>query len=242
MSPLLRFFRAGGHEDPFAMTASVCALPRSAPLCRRALHRYDAASNRRGAHMADDITQLISLAKSGDRAAADSLFTVVYAELRAIAGRQRRRVESSGMGATSLVHESYLRLIRGMSLGHDGRAHFFATAARAMRQIAIDRVRAMGSEKRGGRFDLSSLEEAPEVDAESGLPPVDLIALDQALTLLEGFDPRLATLVELRFFAGMSLQEAGEQIGVTDRTLKRDWRKARAFLHTQLGGTDSDAT
>lgn len=190
--------------------------------------------------MAEELTELIGRAQSGDRAAADRLFTVVYAELRAIAGRQRHRIEGSGMGATSLVHESYLRLIRGMSLGSEGRVHFFATAARAMRQIAIDRLRAQAAEKRGGDADITALDHGLEQSSDTELEQTDLIALDQALSLLESFDARLSSLVELRFFAGMSLEEAGEKLGMSERTLKRDWRKARAFLHAQLNGDGAD--
>lgn len=187
--------------------------------------------------MAEELTELIGRAQAGDRPAADRLFTVVYAELRAIAARQRQRFDGGGMGATSLVHESYMRLIRGMSLGSEGRAHFFATAARAMRQIAVDRLRADLAEKRGGDADITSLDHGLDQAMESG---PDLIALDQALNLLESFDPRLSRLVELRFFAGMSLEEAGDKLGMSERTLKRDWRKARAFLHTQLDGLPDD--
>ncbi|MDZ4813271.1 MAG: ECF-type sigma factor [Pseudomonadota bacterium] len=190
--------------------------------------------------MTEELTDLIGRAQGGDRRAADQLFTAVYAELRAIAGHQRHRVEGAGMGATSLVHESYLRLIRGMSLGSEGRAHFFATAARAMRQIAIDRLRAEIAGKRGGNADITSLDGALEDAEDVKLGQTDLLALDQALTLLETFDARLSRLVELRFFAGMSLEEAGEKLGMSERTLKRDWRKARAFLHTQLDGAASD--
>ena len=192
--------------------------------------------------MAEQLTDLIGLAQGGDRAAADRLFTVVYAELRAIAGRQRQRVEGAPIGATSLVHESYMRLIRGMSLGSEGRAHFFATAARAMRQIAIDRLRAEVAAKRGGDADITSLDGVHEGDPDAALANTDLVALDQALTLLDSFDARLSRLVELRFFAGMSLEEAGEKLGMSERTLKRDWRKARAFLHTQLDHTGGDAS
>ncbi len=190
--------------------------------------------------MAEELTDLIGLAQGGDRSAADRLFTVVYDELRAIAGRQRQRIYGAGIGATSLVHESYMRLIRGMSLGSEGRAHFFATAARAMRQIVIDRLRADIADKRGGDVDITSLDAIHEGGSDSALGQIDLIALDQALTLLESFDARLSRLVELRFFAGMSLEEAGEKLGMAARTLKRDWRKARAFLYTQLDGVDDD--
>ncbi len=198
------------------------------------------SSRQPGERMTEELTELIGRAQGGDRAAADRLFTVVYAELRAIAGRQRQRIQGSGMGATSLVHESYMRLIRGMSLGSEGRAHFFATAARAMRQIAIDRVRADVADKRGGNAEITSLDSGGDHAADTELGQVDLIALDQALTLLESFDARLSRLVELRFFAGMSLEEAGERLGMSERTLKRDWRKARAFLHTQLDGAIGD--
>jgi RNA polymerase sigma factor (TIGR02999 family) len=190
--------------------------------------------------MTEELTDLIGRAQGGDREAADRLFTVVYAELRAIAGRQRQRIEPAVMGATSLVHESYLRLIRGMSLGSEGRVHFFATAARAMRQIAIDRLRVQAAEKRGGDADITSLDHGIEQSSDAELGPTDLFALDQALTLLDTFDPRLSRLVELRFFAGMSLEEAGEKLGMSERTLKRDWRKARAFLHAQLDGGLAD--
>jgi RNA polymerase sigma factor (TIGR02999 family) len=193
-----------------------------------------------GGRMTEELTELIGRAQGGDRVAADRLFTVVYAELRAIAGRQRQRIDGAGIGATSLVHESYMRLIRGMSLGSEGRVHFFATAARAMRQIAIDRVRAEVAEKRGGNAEITSLDSGGDQAADTELGQVDLIALDQALTLLESFDARLSRLVELRFFAGMSLEEAGEKLGMSERTLKRDWRKARAFLHTQLDGAVDD--
>lgn len=189
--------------------------------------------------MTEQLTDLIGRAQAGDRRAADQLFTAVYAELRAIAGRQRQRVEGSGMGATSLVHESYMRLIRGMSLGSEGRAHFFATAARAMRQIAIDRVRADIAGKRGGDVDITSLDGVLESATDTDFGNTDMLALDQALTLLESFDARLSRLVELRFFAGMSLEEAGEKLGMSERTLKRDWRKARAFLHAQLDDADN---
>ncbi len=190
--------------------------------------------------MNEGMTELIGRAQAGDRNSADRLFTLVYAELRAIAGRQRQRFEGADVGATSLVHESYLRLIRGMSLGSEGRAHFFATAARAMRQIAVDRLRASGRVKRGGGAAVEHLDDIIEEAPDDALAGSDLLALDQALDLLASFDARLSSLVELRFFAGMSLEEAGENLGLSERTLKRDWRKARAFLHAQLAGVIED--
>jgi RNA polymerase sigma factor (TIGR02999 family) len=127
-----------------------------------------------------------------------------------------------------------------MALGSEGRTHFFATVARAMRQIAIDRLRADVSGKRGGGVEITSLDGPHENVADAELGNIDLLALDQALTRLESFDERLSRLVELRFFAGMSLEEAGEKLGMSPRTLKRDWRKARAFLHAQLDGRVDD--
>lgn len=187
--------------------------------------------------MGEALTDLIGLAQGGDRAAADRLFTAVYAELRVIARRQRLRFADAGMGATSLVHESYLRLIRGLSLGSEGRAHFFATAARAMRQIALDQLRSRSRQKRGGGVEVAALDDIVEIANPDDWEGIDLVALDTALTRLESFEPRLASLVELRFFAGMNLEEAGEKLGMSERTLKRDWRKARAFLHAQLEGS-----
>lgn len=190
--------------------------------------------------MTEEHIDLVGRAPGGDRRAADQWFSAVYAELPVIAGRQRQRVEDAGMGATSRVHESYLRLIRGMSLGSEGRAHFFATAARAMRQIAIDLLRAEIAEKRGSNSAMVSLDSALEDAEDVQLGQIDLLGLDQVLTLLEIFDARLSRLVELRFFAGMSLEDAGEKLGMSECTLNRDWRKARAFLHTQLDGAVSD--
>lgn len=190
--------------------------------------------------MADEVTVLIERAQSGDRIAADRLFELVYRELHALAARQRLTIGIGDMGATSLVHESYLRLIRGMSLGSAGRAHFFAIAAQAMRQIAINQVRSRMAEKRGGAMDVTSLDGLTDGVEPAEQKPVDLLALDQALTRLESFDARLSRLVELRFFGGMSLSEAGEKLGLSERTLKRDWRKARAFLHADLAGAHDD--
>lgn len=190
----------------------------------------------------DEVTVLIARAQGGDRVAADRLFEVVYQELHQLASRQRQSGAGGDMGATSLVHESYLRLIRGMSLGSAGRAHFFAIAAQAMRQIAINQVRARMAEKRGGAMEVTSLDGLVDGAEPAETKPGDLLALDQALTRLESFDARLSRLVELRFFGGMSLAEAGDKLGLSERTLKRDWRKARAFLHAELAAAQDDET
>jgi RNA polymerase sigma factor (TIGR02999 family) len=185
-----------------------------------------------------ELTQLIGLARSGDGAAADRLFAAVYGDLHRLAARQLRAGDGGGMRTTSLVHETYLKLARPEALDVADRAHFFAVAARAMRQITVDRVRAAWSAKRGGGAVHATLDgvAAPADDRDLA----DLLALDRALSRLEALDVRLARLVELRFFAGMNLEEAGAVLGLSERTLKRDWRRARAFLHGTLGGDRFD--
>lgn len=179
----------------------------------------------------DELTQLIAAARGGDRAASDRLFAAVYADLHRMASRQPHA--EAGMATTSLVHEAYLKLARPEALDLNDRQHFYAVAARAMRQIAIDRVRERLAAKRGGGAAVTTLgaADAVAVDADSA----ELLALDAALERLAQAQPRLAQLVELRFFGGMDLEEAGAAIGLSPTTLKRDWRRARAFLHGAIG-------
>ena len=188
-----------------------------------------------------ELTELIGQARSGDAGASDRLFAAVYADLHRLAARQLRAGDGGGMRTTSLVHETYLKLARPDALDVADRAPFFAVAARAMRQIAVDRVRAHCAGKRGGGAHHATLDTAAGPADERDI--AELLALDAALTRLEQLDVRLARLVELRFFAGMNLEEAGAVLGLSERTLKRDWRRARAFLHGSLGGvagTSSD--
>jgi RNA polymerase sigma factor (TIGR02999 family) len=186
-----------------------------------------------------EVTQLIGQARGGDRAAAEQLFRAVYDDLHRIAARQVGRGEGGGLGSTSLVHEAYLRLARPEALAMNDRSHFFAVAARAMRQIAVDHARERLAAKRGGGAPVTTLGAADAVAADDGRHE-QLVALNQALDALEAADARLARLVELRFFAGMSLEEAGELLGLSQSTLKRDFRKARAFLHARLGSDPID--
>jgi len=182
-----------------------------------------------------ELTQLIGRARAGDAEAATALFQAVYAELRQLAGRQVGRGESDGIGRTSLVHEAYLRLARPEALAMNDREHFFAVAACVMRQVAVDHARARLAAKRGGGADVTGLDAAGlEPDPRAGHD--DLIALNDALDALERVDARLARLVELRYFAGMTVEQAGEVLGHSPRTVMRDWRKARAFLHAWLDG------
>lgn len=182
-----------------------------------------------------EVTELIVAARGGDRQAADRLFAAVYADLHRIAERQVGRWRGNGMQATSLVHEAYFRLARPDALQLTDREHFFAVAARAMRQLVVDHARHRAATKRGGGQLVETLDDA-QPDPESGQRDSDVLALDQALGHLAELDPDLTRLVEMRFFAGLDLAEIAEVTGRSERSLKRDWRRARAFLHAQLGG------
>ena len=187
-----------------------------------------------------ELTELLVLAREGDKGASDRLFAAVYEDLRRIAARNLRG-GGDGMRTTSLVHEAYEKLARPEALGMNDRRHFFAVAARAMRQIVIDHARERGAGKRGGAFVRVTFDGAAE-EAEAAGSLDELVALDAALAKLEALDPRLARLVELRFFGGMNLDEAGAAIGLSPTTLKRDWRRARAFLHGALDRAPDDDT
>lgn len=176
---------------------------------------------------------MIQAARLGDRAAAERLFTAVYRDLHRIAARQLRE-QQHAMATTSLVHEAYFRLARPESLALTDRQHFYAVAARAMRQILIDHARQRFAQKRGGGVEVSELEAAVDIADPAAASP-NVLALDAALQQLEGLDARLAKLVELRFFGGLTLDEAADAAGMSRTTVKRDWRRARAFLHAALG-------
>jgi RNA polymerase sigma factor (TIGR02999 family) len=180
----------------------------------------------------DELTLLIARARDGDRGAAESLFRAVYDDLRRIAGRQGPH-HGDGHGRTSLVHEAYFRLARPESLNVNDRQHFFAVAARAMRQIAVDRARERLTVKRGSGAQATTLGAAEDVQRDDDRLE-RLLDLHEALEALEAADGRLARLVELRVFSGLLLEEAGDLLGLSRATLKRDWRKARAFLHARL--------
>lgn len=183
-----------------------------------------------------EVTALLAQVRGGDRAAGDRLFEMVYRDLRQLAARQLGR-GNAALGATSLVHEAWFRLARPDAQALNDRQHFFAVAARAMRQIAIDHVRAQQAGKRGGGQVAVSIDDIGPLP-ERQTASVDLVALDQALQRLGELDPQLVQLVEMRFFAGLDLDEVADLTGKSTRTLKRDWRKARAFLQVQLGGKD----
>ncbi len=181
-----------------------------------------------------DITQLLAAARSGERAAMDRVFTIVYRELRALARRQLRRgPPGATLRTTALVHEAYLKLARREGVAPQDRIHFFATAARAMRQVLVDHARERQAQKRGGGAEPLVLDESlVGADGEAH----DVLALDTALRKLGALDERLAQLVDLRFFVGLSEEEAAELLALSVRTVRRDWRRARAFLHVELAG------
>ena len=181
--------------------------------------------------LAADTTLLIAAARGGDKQAEASLFERVYADLHRLAQRQLRSANRGAEHATSLVHEVYLRLARG-GLALNDRNHFFAVASRAMRQIVVDHARSRLTDKRGAGLDPISFDSA--IGAAASGHDEELLLLDAALQRLALVDPRLAQFVELRFFGGLQFEELAEATGMSERTLKRDWTKARAFLYREL--------
>lgn len=187
-----------------------------------------------------EVTALIASAHAGDAVASAALFAQVYEELKRVARRQIQRLPATPMHATTLVHEAYFRLARPESLKLADRAHFFAVASRAMRQLLIDEARARHAVKRGdgNPVPLDLLTHDAPVPAGDD----NVLALEQALQHLHALDPGLAGLVDMRFFAGLELSEIAELTDRSERSLKRDWRKARAFLHAQLATAGGDDT
>lgn len=178
-----------------------------------------------------EITVLLRADRSGDVTAADALFPLVYSELHRIAERQLRKERPNHtLQPTALVHDAYLRMLRGRGEWQD-RTHFYSIASRVMRQVLIDYARNRGAAKRGGPQNKVCLEDQFATTPERS---VDLIALDLALQRLEGFDQRQAQVVEMRFFGGMDEEEIAQVLGVSSRTVKRDWRLAKAWLFNEL--------
>jgi RNA polymerase sigma-70 factor (ECF subfamily) len=175
------------------------------------------------------VTGLLRAARAGDRDAQDRLIRLLYRDLRDVAARQLRREGGNRtLMATALVHEAYLKLAAGGAVPAEDRVHFLAIAARAMRQVLVDHARKRRSSKRGGdwvRTTLSGHADAMELD------PLDVLALDRALEELE---PRQRQVVELRFFGGLEEVEVAEVLGVSDRTVRREWVKARARLYRRI--------
>lgn len=181
--------------------------------------------------MTGEITQLLRAVSSGNEDAVSQLFDIVYEDLRARARAQLAGAAPQTLGATALVHEAYLKLTAGDAPEWNDRAHFYGVAARAMRHITIDHARARKSLRRGGAAGKVNIDvaEIPVEDAAESL-----LALDSALDALAVRNDRLAKLVELRFFAGLSVNDSATALAMSPRTVKRDWRTARAFIHSRM--------
>jgi RNA polymerase sigma factor (TIGR02999 family) len=180
-----------------------------------------------------DITLLIARAREGDRSALDGLFEVLYPDLRRIAhARLGRHVRDLMLGTTSLVNECYLKFVQGSRLSPGDRAHFLAYAAAAMRSIIVDAARANQAERRGGDAIHVPLDTA--VNELVPQPEDEIIDVHEALGRLEKLDGRLARVVEMRYFGGLNDLEIAQALGVTDRTVRRDWEKARLLLSIAL--------
>jgi RNA polymerase sigma factor (TIGR02999 family) len=187
-----------------------------------------------------EVTQLLLAWNGGDDAALDKLMPLVYDELRKVAKRYLRR-EPVGhtLQTAALVNEVYLRLIDAKNISWQDRAHFFAISARLMRRVLVDSARRRQQPKRGGELHQVSIEEALAYGQDQG---ADVVALDDALTALAKLNLRQSRVVELRFFGGLSEDEIAEALKVSPRTVRNDWRLARAWLYRELNrGMDNDS-
>jgi RNA polymerase sigma factor (TIGR02999 family) len=180
-----------------------------------------------------ELSQLLARWRAGDPEARDRVFSHVYDELRRLARRQLRRQGVATLSPTTLVHETFLKLADQAQVSWADRPHFFAVASLAMRQILVDHARRRLALKRGHGVHPGVLDETSfGLDERAA----ELVALDGALERLKSLDERQARVVDLRFFGGLSFEEAGEALDLSPRTVKREWRKARAFLFNALGG------
>jgi RNA polymerase sigma factor (TIGR02999 family) len=178
-----------------------------------------------------EVTRLLVDWGNGDQAALDELIPLVYDELHRLAGRYMRR-ESQGhtLQTSALINEAYLRLIDQKSVQWQNRAHFFGVAAQLMRRILVDHARSRARAKRGGGAQMVSLAEQGGVSKEVA----EVIALDEALKNLAEIDPRKSQIVEMKFFGGLTTEEVAEVLKFTTRTVEREWRKAKAWLHRAI--------
>ncbi len=185
-----------------------------------------------------DVTTILTKIGEADSRAADELLPLVYEELRKLAAhRLTHEAQVVTLQTTELVHEAYLRLVGDYEVSWQGRGHFFAAAAESMRRILVDRARKRGRLKHGGGhrrvpLDVVELAAAPE--------SLDILALNEALRRMEQQDPRMHRVVMLRFFAGLSVEDTAGALGISPRTVKRDWTCARALLYEQLQSEEPD--
>lgn len=180
----------------------------------------------------EDVTQLLIDWSRGNAAALEQLLPIVHDELRRVADRQLRRERiDHTLQPTALVNELYLRLVEQRRASWENRAHFFAVAAQMMRRILVDYARAHVAAKRGGAFPRVPLSDADDLGVA---PALEVLAVDAALDQLAQLDPDQARIVELRFFSGLTVEETAHVMGCSPRTIKRDWRLAKAWLYGQL--------
>jgi RNA polymerase sigma-70 factor, ECF subfamily len=179
-----------------------------------------------------EVTVLLAQLVQGDQQAASRLMPAVYRELRQMAARyMRREREDHTLQATALVHEAYLKLVDQTSANWQNRAHFFAVASQVMRHILIDHARANLREKRGGGCQVIQIDEGLAFSPEQS---EELLEVDAALQRLSELDPRQGKIVELRFFGGLTVEETAAVLGISPKTVKRDWSVAKAWLHGEL--------
>ena len=180
-----------------------------------------------------ELTSLLAAARGGDQAAAGQAFSLLYDDLRRLArSRLRQHQTMTLLDTTSLVHESYLKLVGGSGLAVEDRNHFFAYAARVMRSVIVDFARARLAERRGGDAGHVVLDTA--LGEKLAMPENDVLRVHEALDVLAEADPRLAQVVEMRYFAGMTEVETAEALGISERTVRRSWDKARLLLIAAL--------
>lgn len=182
-----------------------------------------------------EVTSLLRSWRDGEAAALEALVPLIYDDLRQLAARRLRGAANANtLQPTALVHEAFLRLVKGQ-VDWQSRAHFFAVASKTMRNVAVDHARRRQAQKRSAEALLVDLTAAAAEAAES-TPPIDVLALDQALSRLESLDARQAKVVELRFFAGLSVEETAEVLACAPITVVRAWRTAKAWLFRELYG------
>jgi RNA polymerase sigma factor (TIGR02999 family) len=191
-------------------------------------------------HSPSEVTRLLIDWSNGNQEALDQLIPMVYDELRRLASRYMRREKIGHTLQTSaLVNEAYLRLVDEKSVEWQDRAHFFGVAARLMRRILVDHARSRSCAKRGGKAQMVSFVEGLVMSPESA-DAEEVVALDSALNDLAELDPRKSQIVEMKFFGGLTNEEVAEVLSVTTRTIEREWRKAKAWLHWAIskGGSN----
>ncbi len=185
-----------------------------------------------------DVTALLLQLKQGNHEAGEKLIPLVYEELKRLArSYMRRERPDHTLQTTALVHEAYLKLVRQHAVNWQGRSHFFGIAAQLMRRILIDHARGQLRGKRGGVKEVLPLDEALVFSPEHSK---ELVKLDEALERLSKLDARQSQIVELRFFGGLSVEETSEFLGVSPKTVKRDWAVAKVWLHGELRRSDGD--